>query len=837
MADNSYKLEFTLSNGRIINAGTIVAPQGEAGKNGVTFIPSVSEAGVLSWTNDGGLTNPDPVNIKGDAAVITESDVAGWGFTKNAGTITEIKMNGVSKGTSGVIDLGTVLTEHQSLENYVTLDGTQNIKGKKTVVSPSDKDNSNQIATTAWAGRRYKSIADFGFTSQTTVKAIVQKIIDNWYEYCTFACTNDNFNNFSDTPDGYGTLIIEVGSNALRPLISFTKQIGDSNSYKHWQANIVRGSNNQVTEIQWYEIINANLPQTISGAKTFTKNISISANNNINLSLINTGLLNGTNPTEVRDVQVIGCDEKNLAITGWRGWVSKTGYTSSHLYARSFGTDYANFVAFYGKPNAPTYDETSTETKNKTGVNSPNIWYFAPNTHNNIDLGASGQRWAKNYVKRLNLSARIEVDDTGKVVQDDSNGISFAGTKATRSMIRFANNDANTFGNGIVIGGGGVVIIGSGESSDNLYSALVQTQIRAGKTVADANTEVAQSEQTYIASDNNVRILSKCNTIADRKELAFNTLGQLVYTPTAGGTAYTYTLPAKTGTLAETSDINNGTLTIQKNGTNVATFTANQSGNSTADIEVPTALSELTDDIKVIKNNSDKSNVWAFSGGGNVTGASSTADSCVAIGLSQTRYEKSIRIGTAIGQTPTNQSVTQIGVNNYTSSGRALYLGAGYTGFTYMNAAGSSWTSASDIRDKTDIQNIDHALDFIKKLKPITYVMNDRERYLIKDEQDNPILDENGKQQYDVEAHKRGDKKKHRRFAGLSAQDTYQAMLDCYDNNSNYAQIVDNNKFDHPDDEYIEQYSMSYERLVPFLIKAIQEQQAQIDALKIKMAS
>ena len=254
MADNSYKLEFTLSNGRIINAGTIVAPQGEAGKNGVTFIPSVSEAGILSWTNDGGLTNPDPVNIKGDAAVITESDVAGWGFTKNVGTITEIKMNGSSKGTSGVVDLGTVLTEHQSLENYVTLDGIQNITGKKTVIPPANKDNSNQIATTAWAGRRYKSIADFGFTSQTTVKAIVQKIIDNWYEYCTFACTNDNFNNFSDTPDGYGTLIIEVGSNALRPVISFTKQIGDSDSYKYWQANIVRGANNQVSEIQWYEI-------------------------------------------------------------------------------------------------------------------------------------------------------------------------------------------------------------------------------------------------------------------------------------------------------------------------------------------------------------------------------------------------------------------------------------------------------------------------------------------------------------------------------------------------------------------------------------------------------
>ena len=42
--------------------------------------------------------------------------------------------------------------------------------------------------------------------------------------------------------------------------------------------------------------------------------------------------------------------------------------------------------------------------------------------------------------------------------------------------------------------------------------------------------------------------------------------------------------------------VNNGTLTIQRNGTNVATFTANQSGNATANITVPTALSALTTD-------------------------------------------------------------------------------------------------------------------------------------------------------------------------------------------------------------------------------------------------
>ena len=35
------------------------------GKDGAVFIPSVSKDGIISWTNDGGLSNPQPTNIKG----------------------------------------------------------------------------------------------------------------------------------------------------------------------------------------------------------------------------------------------------------------------------------------------------------------------------------------------------------------------------------------------------------------------------------------------------------------------------------------------------------------------------------------------------------------------------------------------------------------------------------------------------------------------------------------------------------------------------------------------------------------------------------------------------
>ena len=51
-------------------------------------------------------------------------------------------------------------------------------------------------------------------------------------------------------------------------------------------------------------------------------------------------------------------------------------------------------------------------------------------------------------------------------------------------------------------------------------------------------------------------------------------------------TVYTDDIPA----------VNDGTLTIQKNGTAVQTFTANQSSNVTANITVPTKTSDIDND-------------------------------------------------------------------------------------------------------------------------------------------------------------------------------------------------------------------------------------------------
>ena len=56
------------------------------------------------------------------------------GYTTNTGTITGVTMNGASKGTSGVVDLGTVITSHQDIS------GKENTSNKVTSLSASSTD-------------------------------------------------------------------------------------------------------------------------------------------------------------------------------------------------------------------------------------------------------------------------------------------------------------------------------------------------------------------------------------------------------------------------------------------------------------------------------------------------------------------------------------------------------------------------------------------------------------------------------------------------------------------------------------------------------------------------
>lgn len=134
---------------------------------------------------------PTPATSDNSTKIATTAFVKAQGYTSNTGTITGINMNGESKGTSGVVDLGTVLTEHQSLTNYVTTNTTQTISKTKTFTD-------SQIVSGASKVLKIKNTSVTRNTAPSSaVNAIYINGLDNadknlWGIYGTWSTTKQN---------------------------------------------------------------------------------------------------------------------------------------------------------------------------------------------------------------------------------------------------------------------------------------------------------------------------------------------------------------------------------------------------------------------------------------------------------------------------------------------------------------------------------------------------------------------------------------------------------------------------------------------------------------------
>ena len=72
----------------------------------------------------------DPVFSASPAAGITAGDITNWNSkTDTKGTVTKVKVNGTEKSpnSSGVVDIGTVITEHQDISGKA--DKTTTVNG------------------------------------------------------------------------------------------------------------------------------------------------------------------------------------------------------------------------------------------------------------------------------------------------------------------------------------------------------------------------------------------------------------------------------------------------------------------------------------------------------------------------------------------------------------------------------------------------------------------------------------------------------------------------------------------------------------------------------------
>ena len=130
-----------------------------------------------------------------------------------------------------------------------------------------------------------------------------------------------------------------------------------------------------------------------------------------------------------------------------------------------------------------------------------------------------------------------------------------------------------------------------------------------GKEVATAIFKTSNGGQLIIGKEGpNSGTMLRFDQTAGTTRLQFRasaTPGAMVWTqPEKGATLYfdltnssgastRTTLDARSGTIARTSDIGNGKITIQKNGTEVGSFTTNQSGSKT--INLALGIDDITD--------------------------------------------------------------------------------------------------------------------------------------------------------------------------------------------------------------------------------------------------
>ena len=212
------------------NAGRIQGPQGpqgpvgpkgeqgDAGVRGITFTPVVDSRGNISWSNDGGLENPQTVNItgpqgdtgakgdtgprgdtgaKGDTgpqgekgttfipSVDTDGNIS-WSNTDGIANPETVNIKGPKgdKGSDATVPIATTETlgkvKPDGKTTFIDADGTLHAKGGGTTVTPKPVnnpsiENANASVTIKWQDPENTVINGSTFSTWAGTKLVMKK--------------------------------------------------------------------------------------------------------------------------------------------------------------------------------------------------------------------------------------------------------------------------------------------------------------------------------------------------------------------------------------------------------------------------------------------------------------------------------------------------------------------------------------------------------------------------------------------------------------------------------------------------------------------------------------
>jgi hypothetical protein len=155
---------------------------------------------------------------------------------------------------------------------------------------------------------------------------------------------------------------------------------------------------------------------------------------------------------------------------------------------------------------------------------------------------------------------------------------------------------------------------------------------------------------------------------------------------------------------------------------------------------------------------------------------------------------------------------------NITTASNTIVLGDENVANAHIQVA---LTVASDERDKTDFEALSFGLDFVKALEPVTYYWDKRSKYGDKTEEDYDLNDQTPD----------GTHKEDWMDIGFKAQAVIALEEAAGHKMSDKTNLVSDLSEDG------KQYGLKYEKFVPILVKAMQEQDAIIQSLTARIAA
>lgn len=174
--------------------------QGDTGARGITFTPVVDSEGNISWSNDGGLENPQTVNITGPQgdtgakgekgttfipSVDTDGNIS-WNNTDGIANPETVNIKGPKgdRGSDATVPIATIKTlgkvKPDGKTTFIDEDGTIHAKGGGATVTPKPVNNPtienlNASVTIKWQDPENTVISGSTFSTWAGTKLVMKE--------------------------------------------------------------------------------------------------------------------------------------------------------------------------------------------------------------------------------------------------------------------------------------------------------------------------------------------------------------------------------------------------------------------------------------------------------------------------------------------------------------------------------------------------------------------------------------------------------------------------------------------------------------------------------------